>query len=135
MKCSMRFKKALVLRNCLVIVDADHADGSVAFATKVHDEYVIVENVEFIVRAIVEGCFGKPVIVPAIFIDEAFFCQFVNAVADDGDDFGKLLVGVLDSKDFGRFPEPVADLDGVAAHCPTSSGVRPRSARTSLGIS
>lgn len=117
-----------------MVVDADHADGAVAFAAEVHDEYIIVEDVELVMGAVAERGPHELMVVPAVLVDEALLCQFVDAVANNCDDLGELLMGVFAAKGLGCFPEPIADLDRVAVHCPTSSGVRPRSARMSPGM-
>lgn len=124
----------LTPRDRFVIVDADHADGAVAFATEVHDEHVIVEDVELVMGTVAERGPHELMVVPAVLVDEALLCQLIDAVANNCDDLSELLVGVFAAKGLGRFPEPIADLDRVTAHCPTSSGVRPRSVRMSPGI-
>ena len=117
-----------------MIENAYHTDSTVPLANEIHDQDVIIEGMGLTVLAIRIGRMHEHMIIPAALLYHAGAFEFGDTGLDCVDDLHVFVMGVFRLECDERLPERAGNPHFVVAHCPTSSGLIPISARISSGI-
>lgn len=117
-----------------MIENAYHADSTVPLANEVYDKDVIIVGMGLTVLAVGIRRVHEHVIIPAALLYHAGAFEFGDTGLDSINDLNVFGMGVFRLKRDESLPERAGNPHLVAAHCPTSSGLIPISARMSSGI-
>lgn len=117
-----------------MIENAYHADSAVPLANEIHDQDVIIVGMGLTVLAVrIWRVHEHMIILPALLYHASAF-EFGDTGLDSINDLNVFGMRVFRLKRDERVPERAGNPHFVMAHCPTSSGLIPISARISSGI-